>query len=65
VEHNSERLIDEKEAGAYLHVSARTLQGFRLRREGPAYVKIGGRVRYRLRDLDKYLDDHTVIPAVE
>lgn len=36
------------------HISPRTLERWRWTGEGPAYVKIGGRVVYRLDDVKAY-----------
>lgn len=36
------------------HISPRTLERWRWAGEGPAYVKIGGRVVYRLDDVEAY-----------
>lgn len=38
-------------------VSARTLEKWRSLGLGPAYIKIGGRVRYRLADVTAYEDN--------
>lgn len=35
-------------------ISVRTLEKWRTRQIGPAYIKIGGRVRYRLDDILAY-----------
>ena len=35
-------------------LSPRTLERWRWLREGPEYMKIGGRVRYRLEDIEAY-----------
>lgn len=35
-------------------ISTRTLEGWRYRQKGPNFVKIGGRVRYRLSDLEDF-----------
>lgn len=54
-------LMDERAAGRYLGgeehpVSPRTLQRWRRDGEGPAYLKLGGKlVRYRQSALDAYL----------
>lgn len=51
-------LLDEEETAEYLGLSPRTLQGFRVRGGGPDYVKLGSRaVRYRLSDLEEYIED--------
>lgn len=36
------------------HVSIRTLEAWRWRNEGPAYLKIRGRVIYRLEDVEAF-----------
>jgi len=56
------RLLDESEAAECLHVSKRTLQGFRQRRIGPPFVRVGGRVRYRPADLEAYIEAARVLP---
>jgi hypothetical protein len=35
-------------------ISKRTLERWRWRHEGPAFVKLGGLVRYRLQDIESY-----------
>lgn len=41
-------------------VPARTLGQWRYEGRGPAYVKIGGAVRYRFADVEAYEDEHMV-----
>jgi hypothetical protein len=48
-------VLDTHAAADFLGVSARTLEGFRVRGGGPCFVKIGGAVRYRLASLEDYL----------
>ena len=36
------------------HISPRTLERWRWTGEGPAFIKIGGRVVYRLEDVEAY-----------
>ena len=48
-------LIDEREAAKLLSVAPRTLQYWRWAGRGPAFVKIGGAVRYHRRDLDDFV----------
>ena len=60
-------LLTERQAAEFLNVSERTLQSWRARRVGPAFVKSGRVVRYRLRDLLSWIDANTVpgsCPAV-
>lgn len=50
------RLLNEKQAASYLGLSVSTLQAWRWRGRGPAYLKLGGRtIRYRMADLDSFL----------
>ncbi|MER7795907.1 helix-turn-helix domain-containing protein [Microbacterium sp. NPDC096154] len=51
---------DEDDVSAIFRVSVRTVQGWRIKGGGPAYVKIGDQVRYRLGALLDYLDERTV-----
>jgi prophage regulatory protein len=42
-----DELMDEEEVAALLGTSRRTLQRLRQRGEGPAYFKVGRKVRFR------------------
>lgn len=44
------------EAAAYVGLSKPTLERFRVTGEGPHFVKLGGAVRYRKEDLDKWIE---------
>ncbi len=46
-------------------LSPRTLERFRYERKGPPYVKIGGRVVYRVTDIVAYENKGLVVPAAE
>ena len=50
------RTVSPKEAGERLGVERSTLDNWRWRGWGPQYLKVGGRVRYRLVDLADWLD---------
>ena len=54
-------LFNTNEAANYLGVSPRTLSNSRSSGIGVNinFIKIGGCIRYRLSELDKYLEDHT------
>lgn len=43
--------LSQKELARRWTLSHRTLERWRLRHEGPAYMKLGGRVVYRLEDI--------------
>ena len=52
-------LITEKEAAEYLGLNPRTLRNQRIRGGGSKFVKVGRLVRYRLSDIEAYLDART------
>ena len=56
-----DRLLTTKEAAEFLGLHPVTLAAWRVARRGPRYVKLSARaVRYRLRDLELYLDRQAV-----
>lgn len=48
------RHLNQIELAARLKISPRTLERWRWTGEGPAFLKIGGRVIYRLEDVEAY-----------
>lgn len=48
------RLLETVHAADELGLSPRTLEGWRRRGEGPPYLKIGRRVKYRPEDIEAY-----------
>lgn len=55
--------MNTAEAAPYLGVSTHTLEQWRWLGKGPAYMKIGRRVVYRVSDLDAWMDSLIVRPA--
>ena len=55
--------LNERAAAEHLGLSVRTLQKRRFERQDPPYLKIGRSVRYRLEDLDAFLDAHRIDPG--
>lgn len=56
-----DRLISSKDAAGILKVSPVTLHIWRQTgRNKLSYVKIGHRIKYRLSDIKKFIDDKTV-----
>lgn len=52
-----ESLITEHDAAEFLNVSVRSVQAWRVRGDGPRYVKISARcIRYRRRDLQEWFE---------
>lgn len=52
--------VDELAASAATGISVSSLQKMRGRGDGPAYAKIGNRVRYRLADLEAFVANSIV-----
>jgi predicted DNA-binding transcriptional regulator AlpA len=59
---NEENLLTEIRAAEVVSLSVKTLQAWRLRGVGPAYVKAGKAVRYRRADLLAWIEAHTISP---
>jgi hypothetical protein len=57
--------LNENQAAEFLGVSVRTLQAWRVRGGGLAYVKIGRAVRYQRRVLVAFQQSHTVTSTTE
>ena len=53
-------LLTEVQAAEVLNLSIRTLQAWRTKRSGPAFVRAGRAIRYRRRDLYAWMDANTV-----
>jgi predicted site-specific integrase-resolvase len=50
------RLLTEQEAADILNISARTLEAWRMRGDGPMFVRLRGHaIRYRRDDLEKFI----------
>jgi hypothetical protein len=56
-----EALVPEAGAAAFLAVDERTPAAWRLRRQGPAFVRIGRAVRYRMADLRSWVASRRVV----
>lgn len=53
------RIATTKETADYLSLSHRTLEIWRLKGGGPAYLKLGAAVRYDLNTVDEWARSHT------
>lgn len=59
---DNERLLTQEEAAAYLNLSPSTLNGWRVMRRGPAYLRLTPRcIRYRLADLRRWAESNRVV----
>ena len=59
---NFQVLLTTAQAASLLHIKATTLRKWRVRGVGPAWVKLGGAVRYLITDLDTYVDQAKIKP---
>jgi excisionase family DNA binding protein len=53
--HGQDSLLSTREAAALLGVPRRTLEGWRLRGNGPRFVRMPRAVRYRREDLETWV----------
>jgi len=51
-----EKLLNTKELAEYLGVAVSTIMQYRLDGRGPTYIKIGHLVRYRIEDVEAWLE---------
>ena len=58
------QLINSRRAAKILGRSEATLKRWRYEGIGPNWVSMEGRVRYDLRALLNYIDEHTQVPSV-
>ena len=57
-------VLKEKPAADYLGISVALLRKWRFTgRGGPRHLKYGHLVRYRIQDLDTFMESSTVVPA--
>lgn len=55
-----DELLNEVQAADFLKMSIRTLQAWRCRGEGPAFVRAGRAIRYRRSDLIRWIEANSV-----
>ena len=58
---NENTLLTEQEAADFLKLSCKTLQRRRFTRKPPTYINLNGTIRYRLGDLEDYLQKSAVV----
>lgn len=61
----SDDLLTTKQLAEYLGVTARTLELWRETRVGPAWVRVGRKVRYRREDVEAWLESRRQTPVRE
>lgn len=55
----AQHFLTQREAADFLRLSERTLERYRRTGTGPAFVKLGRRVVYRIADLTAFTEAHT------
>jgi hypothetical protein len=55
--------VDTRGAAKYSAYSPDFFRAARRMGRGPAYIRVGRSIRYRLKDLDAWLESHRVDPA--
>lgn len=53
---NNEQFLNEKELAKILNIKPETLRNWRWDGKGPIYIKLGSNVRYRMSDVQDFLD---------
>lgn len=53
------QLLEPREVATYYRVPEATLSQWRYLNKGPRWSKVGRHVRYRLEDVEAWLDDNT------
>ncbi len=57
-----EQVINEVRAAEILCLGVQTLRNWRHQKKGPPYLKISRSVRYRLDDLENFMDSKRIDP---
>lgn len=60
---NAADLGTETEVAEHLRKNPKTLRNWRCARTGPPYLKVGGTVLYRWKDVERWLATQAVNPA--
>lgn len=63
--YESTPVLTTPEAAHHLRISTRTLSRWRRRRIGPRWTYVGSQVRYRLIDLEAYLEARIAEPVAD
>lgn len=59
----SEDLKNTKQAAAHIRLERKTLENWRCQGRGPAFVRIGSRIFYRVRDLEEFIEKNRHQPG--
>jgi len=58
-----DELLSEDEVAALLKVARGTMRTWRNRGQGPAFVKVGDLLRYRVVDVQAWIESLRVVPS--
>lgn len=59
----TQTILSEDEAAQKCVVQKQTMRSWRSRGRGPAYLKLAGRIRYRLADIEAFIESCRVVPG--
>ena len=59
---SEDAILTEVEIADFLKLSTRTLQAWRVKKDGPPFIRVGRAIRYRLRDVVRWIEARTVAP---
>ncbi len=59
---NVQTYVNDKEAAKIIGLATQTLRNYRQLGRGPAYHRIGASIRYKVEDLELYMNKHRVDP---
>lgn len=59
-----DNMLNDKEAARLLGKKVQTLRNWRFLRRGPAYIKLGRSVKYRIEDLQEYILKSRIDPEI-
>jgi len=58
------QVLNDVEASEFLGLSPGTLRNWRVtRKKGPPFIKLHGRIVYKIKDLMNYLEKNTITPV--
>jgi hypothetical protein len=56
-------LLPEQAAADLLHAKKQTMRAWRVRRKGPPFYKLNGRILYKREDLETWIEGCRVVPG--
>lgn len=58
--HGNTTLISARGTAAILGVTTATLANYRWQGRGPRFIRVGRLIRYRLDDVERWINEHTI-----